>query len=294
MTRDTRRTRVILAVLLAGAFSLITVDARGDGTALVDLRRAAAALFAPAQQAATAIVRPVAGFVASMRQASTAQARIAELERENDALRLDVRTSEDAHRRAGELDGLLRLAGVGQYRVLPARIVALGPAQDFAATVTIDAGQVDGLTVDQTVVNGDGLVGRVKTVARTTATVVLAVDPTSAVGVRQEGTGEIGFAGGRGLQSLLHLVLLDPRSPLAKGDRLVTRGGAVFVAGVPVGEVVSVQARPGALTREATVAPFVDFTALDVVGVVVEPPRRDPRDAVLPRRPAGTSGDRAR
>jgi len=30
------------------------------------------------------------------------------------------------------------------------------------------------------------------------------------------------------------------------------------------------------------VRPYVDFTALDLVGVVVVPPRRDPRDAVLP------------
>ena len=48
-----------------------------------------------------------------------------------------------------------------------------------------------------------------------------------------------------------------------------------------------VQARPGSQTRAAVVGPYVDFTALDLVGVVVEPPRTDPRDAVLPPTPAG-------
>jgi rod shape-determining protein MreC len=37
------------------------------------------------------------------------------------------------------------------------------------------------------------------------------------------------------------------------------------------------------------VSPYVDFTSLDLVGIVVEPPRADPRDAVLPPRPASTS-----
>ena len=43
-----------------------------------------------------------------------------------------------------------------------------------------------------------------------------------------------------------------------------------------------VKGTPGSQTRTATIATYVDFTALDLVGVVVEPPRRDPRDAVLP------------
>ena len=39
-----------------------------------------------------------------------------------------------------------------------------------------------------TVINGDGLVGRVKTVDPSTATVLLAIDPESTVGARLEGT----------------------------------------------------------------------------------------------------------
>jgi len=52
-----------------------------------------------------------------------------------------------------------------------------------------------------------------------------------------------------------------------------------------VGVVRSVQGSPGSQTRTAVVEPYVDFTALDLVGVVVEPPRTDPRDGVLPPRP---------
>lgn len=76
---------------------------------------------------------------------------------------------------------LLRVAGAGRYRTLPAQVIAVGPAQGFAWTVTIDAGELDGLEVDMTVINGAGLVGRVVEVGPRTATVVLLVDATTSV-----------------------------------------------------------------------------------------------------------------
>ena len=85
--------------------------------------------------------------------------------------------------------------------------------------------------------------------------------------------------------------LLNGKAQVKNGDRLVTFGsqsGRPFVPGVPVGKVVEVQANAGQLTKTVLVEPFVQFTRLDLVGVVVVPPRTDPRDAVLP--PAPTPG----
>ena len=45
--------------------------------------------------------------------------------------------------------------------LVPARVVAMGPAQSFSRTVTIDAGTSSGIHPDMTVINNDGLVGRV-------------------------------------------------------------------------------------------------------------------------------------
>jgi len=78
---------------------------------------------------------------------------------------------------------LLRVAGAGQYRVLPARVVAVGAKQEFSWTVTIDAGTRDGISRDLTVLNGQGLVGRVVEVGPWTSTVLLAVDPRLPAGV---------------------------------------------------------------------------------------------------------------
>lgn len=285
MNRDTRRTRVILALLLLTSFTLVTLDFRGgDGGPVASLRRAAGDVFGPVEEGAAAVARPVSNLVDKVRGLGENEKTIKQLQEENDALRLQTRTSELARNRAAELDKLLRVSSVGQYKVLPAQVIALGPAQDFAWTATIDAGSRDGLRPDLTVVNGDGLVGRVKTVNLRTATVLLAIDPDSTVGIRMERSMDWGFAHGRG-RSPMSLELLDPQRAVTKGDRLVTRGGAVFAAGIPVGEIASVKSTPGANTKQATIKPYVDFTALDLVGVVVEPPRKDPRDAVLPPPP---------
>jgi rod shape-determining protein MreC len=296
MNRDTRRTRVLLALLLVTSVALITIDYRGsddDSSPLNGLRSAAAAVFGPVEQVAAAIARPVSDAVDGVGNIGGGGADAARLAKANQELKTKLRTSALDRNRARELDDLLHLAGAGRYRVVPARVIAIGSAQTFSWTVTLDAGTRDGIHPDMTVLNGDGLVGRVKTVGPTTSTVLLAVDPESSVGVRLEGSMEVGFTTGKGIGSGgdLDLRLLDGQSSVARGDRLVTfgsQGGRPYVPGVPVGRVVAVRGTPGSQTRTAVVAPYVDFTSLDLVAVVVEPPRKDPRDSVLPPRPSAT------
>jgi len=58
-----------------------------------------------------------------------------------------------------------------------------------------------------------------------------------------------------------------------------------YVAGVPVGVISKVVPRGGSLTALALVRPYVDFTALTVVGIVIAPPAQNPRFSVLPPAP---------
>ena len=292
MNRDTRRTRFLLALLLLTSVSLITVDYRGGERSPLDgVRSFAAAVFGPVEQGAAAVAGSVGGALDSVSTLGDGREETQRLRRENQELTRRLRTTELDRNRAAELDALLRLAGAGRYRIVPAQVIAIGPAQTFSWTVTVDAGTRDGVRADMTVLNGDGLVGRVKTAGPTTATVLLAVDPESSVGVRLEATMEVGFTTGQGVEDGgdLDLRLLDGQSTVVRGDRLVTfgsQGDTPYVPGVPVGSVRRVKGTPGSQTRTATISTYVDFTALDLVGVVVEPPRSDPRDAVLPPPPA--------
>ncbi|WP_031070455.1 rod shape-determining protein MreC [Streptomyces sp. NRRL S-118] len=286
--RDTRESRLLLVLLVAIAFALITVDIRGGEESPVDgARRAAATVFGPVEKSVASAVDPVGNAIAAVRDSGERHNRVAQLERENAALKARLGSDDRNRSRVRELDNLLKKAGSGQYGIKAAEVIAIGAAQGFSWTVTIDAGSADGIRRDMTVINGDGLVGRVTTVGPSTATVLLANDPDFTVGTRMERTDELGFATGQGDRPL-SVQFLNGKAKVKPGDRLVTFGSQAakpFVPGVPVGEVIRVDPSGGDLTRNVFVRPYVGFSKLDIVGVVVQAPRTDPRDTVLPPKP---------
>ncbi|MFF4949835.1 rod shape-determining protein MreC [Streptomyces chattanoogensis] len=287
--RDTRESRLLLVLLVAIAFALITVDIRGGEQSPLDgARQAAASAFGPVENGVAGVISPVGNAIGAVRDSGERHSRIARLEQENAALKAKLGSTDRNRSRAAQLDKMLKTAGAGQYGIKGAEVIAIGAAQGFSWTVTIDAGSRDGIARDMTVLNGDGLVGRVTTVGADTSTVLLANDPDFTVGTRMEKTNEIGFANGQGGRSL-RVQLLNGKAAVKRGDRLVTFGSSAdkpFVPGVPVGKIVKVEPSNGDLTRTLQVRPYVAFSQLDIVGVVVQPPREDPRDTVLPPKPA--------
>jgi rod shape-determining protein MreC len=147
---------------------------------------------------------------------------------------------------------------------------------DYSDTVTINVGSRDGVTANETVINGDGLVGTVVSVTSSTAAVQLLTDAGTTVGVRMTGDGQIGALSGSADtlsgSAPLKLTLFDANATLQVGQELVTFGsvgGRPYVPGVPVGTVSAVTTQPGSLTPTALVKPFADVTGLGVIGVVV-------------------------
>jgi rod shape-determining protein MreC len=278
-------------LLIAIAFALITVDIRGGQDSPVQgARQAAAAVFGPIENGVSSAVDPVGNAVAAVRDSDSRHDRIAQLEHDNTALKAKLGSDDRNRSRLNQLDKMLKMAGAGQYGIKGAEVIAIGAAQGFSWTVTIDVGSNDGIQRDMTVLNGDGLVGRVTTVGPDTATVLLANDPDFTVGTRMESSDELGFASGQGDRPL-RVEMLNGKAKIKKGDRLVTFGSQAdkpFVPGVPVGVVSRVDPSGGDLTRTIYVTPYVAFSKLDIVGVVVEAPRKDPRDTVLPAKPKPT------
>lgn len=283
-----RRTKLVLATLVVASLTFVILDLRGGDGPFSSARAAVSSVLGGVQRVAATVFSPITGFSEwwSTQVDQSGQIRI--LSAENSQLKSELLSAENDIARAQELDELLRVASVGRYRIVPAEIISVGTAQDYSWTVTIDAGSIDGVEVDMTVINGDGLVGRVLKVYNSTSTVVLLVDPSSAVGGRVAGSQEIGIVSGTGRQNSLQFQLLDPLGQVEAGDAIVTFGskdGRPYAPGLPIGEVVDVSGTAGALARVATVSPYADVSRLSVVGVVVRPPREDPRDSVLPDRP---------
>ena len=192
------------------------------------------------------MVRPITAIPDWFQTRDSMRAELSALEAENAELRSEVATSGYDRNRLEEYDGLTATAESLGLALVPARVVALGPSQSFCRTVTIDAGADAGLQPDQTVLNNDGLVGRVLRVTRTTATVLLVIDAGSVVGGRVGESMEMGFLRGRGDLGdggQLDLELVDQSEVPAKHDAVVTwgsDGGAPYVSGVPVGRVTAV------------------------------------------------------
>jgi rod shape-determining protein MreC len=282
--RDTRRTRILLGVLLAATFTLVTVDYR-TGRAGSGARGVAQSVFGPIETAASAVVRPIGRTASSLTHPNRYRQRADRLADENAQLKRQIAADAAVSREAAQLAKLRLIADRGQYRIAPARVTSVGDVTGTDWTVTINAGRGDGIKADELVLNDAGLVGRVETVTATSATVRLLCDPASHIGARLESTRLLGAISGGGGPGNLTFTLYDASFQVRKGDRLVTFGSADYAAGVPIGTVTKVLDSGQGLSRTAEVAPYVNIGTLDTVGVIVGKPAQDPGDRVLLPRP---------
>ena len=242
----------------------------------------------PSQAGVDTALRPFVDGAAWVRTQDGLIDEVDTLEAENARLRGEVATIDYDRNRLQEYDGLTRAAEQIGYALVPARVVGYGAAQSFSQTVTIDAGTRAGVRADQTVVNADGLVGRVIRVTSTTATVLLVIDADShgrRPGRAQHGGRVPAAAAATWTPTVraarLDLELVDQSIVPARGDAVVTWGsdrGAPYVSGRAGRPVTSVYSSLRDTTQRAEIDPYVDFGALDLVGVVV---------------PSGTESDRA-
>ena len=274
--RDTGRSRTVLGLLIFASITLITLDGtRGDESLLAPVRTVAANALGPAESVVATALRPITALPDRFRTVADLQERNNQLESENARLLARVRANDLVGQRGEEFDGLIDIANRQGFEIVPAQVVGFGPAQSFGLTVTIDAGTRDGVDSDMTVLNDTGLVGRVVSADTFTSTVLLIVDAESVVGGRVSSSRELGFLDGGGslnADGTLSMSLVDQTAVPQTGDTVVSWGspnGAPYVPAVPIGRVVSVQHSPRELSSIATIQPAVDFSSLDLVGVVI-------------------------
>jgi rod shape-determining protein MreC len=225
---DHRPSRAVMVALLLACLTLITLDYRGGANSPMEpARRAVGEVLGPVETGTTAAIRPFTAVPQWFRTRDALGHDLAQLRAENARLRSQAASAGYDRNRLAEFDDLTTAAGDLGYALVPARVVGLGPAQSFSRTVTIDAGARAGLRPDMTVINNDGLVGRILRVTRTTATVLLIVDTESVVGGRVGRSMEVGFVHGRGVlggDGRLDLELVDQSVVPAEDDTVVTFG----------------------------------------------------------------------
>jgi rod shape-determining protein MreC len=268
-----RRTAWLLAAVLSAQLVLVSVQApaaSGGGANLLEesVLRGVAPL--------TAMVDAVAGGFGrageGLRRQSSLVAENRELRAEAERLRLELMRLSAAE------DDLGRLARALAYEPLPPGKISVADVvyADHASwlkTLVVHTGRAP-VAVNQPVVDGAGLVGRVVLVSPPYAKVQLLTDRSAAVGAmlrrsRRQGVVRSGPDG-------LTLDFLPRHTPVEVGEAVVTSGtDGIYPRGLPVGTVAAVE--PGSeLFHLVRLEPAVDFTALDQVYLLGRSPAGAP------------------
>lgn len=272
-----RSARLLVVTLVSVSLVTITLDYRqGDSGPLAAMGDVALTVISPLQEAVSKVTKPIGNFFSTLvrlpsirRDNQELRSRVAELETE-------VATTTDVSARLNELEALLGLTeSLGpQISTTGAQVIANG-VSNFEWTITIDKGSSDGLAEGMPVVAAAGLVGRVTQIAPDSAVVQLIIDPDSFVAGRLDVSRTTGLVSGEAEHDL-RMGLVDTGTEVQPGEQVVTAGyripgiaEGVFPPGILIGSVSRVLPDEADLEKFITIRPAVDFSALDVVLVVL-------------------------
>ena len=270
-----RRVWGLFVALVLTALVLITIDFRDEAGPTETGRDVAAQGLAPFERGVSRALSPFRRFGDGVVDLFATRAENSRLRAEVTELRDRRRAFADLERELAETRALLGYRDDAGLRTAPARVIAVSPS-NFEWTLTIDAGERDGIVRGMAVVSADGLVGRVLLTTPTASRVLLAVDPNFSVASRSVGTSALGLVDGRGSDAM-RFAPLDPRQTVIDGDEIVTATfpGSAIPAGIPIGRVVAQDERSSRLSSVYALLPFVDVTRLDHVLVVLADPAAD-------------------
>ena len=130
-------------------------------------------------------------------------------------------------------------------KVLIAELIRID-LDPFTRRIVINKGDRDGLYDGQPLLDADGIIGQVIQVSTFSSTAMLITDPSHAIPVQLNSTGQRAIAVGNGRHGELELLHLANDTKLETGELLVSSGlGGRFPAGYPVARVTSVEHKPG-------------------------------------------------
>jgi len=274
MYRRNGRGRLLLLVFIALSIVVITLDFRqGEGGPLGRAKEISVAVVAPIQRGLTTIFRPVGNFFASVGELGSLRSDNAELKARLEAIEQEVREAEALKNDFAALSRLSELDEPwtsGDF--VNAQVIGTSPS-NYRWARFIDKGSEDGIRKNMAVVNADGLVGKVISVTRGDALVLLLIDPKAAAGARIENRRDTGKIQGNGEDQGLSLDLIGSNSEVFEADEVVTSGqDGVFPAGIPIGLVDRITGDVRRPDQQIVVEPWVDFTGLDYVRVLLDGP----------------------
>lgn len=274
MYRRTGRGRLLLVVFLGLCIVLITLDFRqGEGGPLDRAREISAAIVDPIQRGFATVFEPVGDFFSSLADLGDLRSDNARLEAENAEMSERIDEAELVEDENERLRGQL---GLDESYVSMERVnaeVISRPSSNFRWFVTIDKGGDDGIREDMAVITPDGLAGKIIETQGSTSTVLLLIDSEGAAAATVRGSRDVnGTIQGHGAGQPLSFDFVDPDVEVNEGDEVVTSyyNGGIFPPNIGIGTVSEVGTDSAAAQQDIEVEPYVDFTSLDFVLVLIE------------------------
>ena len=165
--KQVRRRRAVLALLVLSSFALLTAT---YGQQSGGLQRGVSAVFGPLQEGADRALKPARDLVNWFDETFDARGENDRLQRRrSQQLRTQVAAGETALSENDQLRKLLGLRAAGElplgFEPVTGRVIARSPTVWYS-TVTIDHGTSAGVAVNDPVISGDGLVGRITSATR--------------------------------------------------------------------------------------------------------------------------------
>jgi rod shape-determining protein MreC len=214
------------------------------------------------------------GIIGEMQSVLSVIPNVFELKQENEVLRrLNVNLSDEVSRlREARLENIrlremLDMKGRKDFSLLPADVIGKS-LHLLRNTITIDAGESDGVKSEMPIVSETGLVGKVVAISRHFSIGQLVINKdfrASARVQRSRVDGIIAWDGGE----MLQLKNVAKKQDVKEGDVIITSEySSVFPTGIKVGVVSRISEKPGSLFKDIDLTPAVDFPSLEQVFII--------------------------
>ena len=279
--KQVRRRRAVLVTLVIVSLILLSLSfSEADSGPIHSIQRGLASIFAPIEEGAGRALKPVRDAINWFDETFDARGENDKLKAELTDLRSQATEAEAALGENEELRGMLefeRDAGIQGYKSVNTRVIGRSPTVWYSQ-VTLDHGSSSGIKVDDPVVTGDGLVGRISDTTSGTAVVTMITDHRSAISARLLPEGPLGVIKPEvGDPDDLLLDFIQEDREVSKGQRLVTAGStateleSLFPYGIPIGEVTETELDAQETYQRVRVKPYANLRDFEFAQVLTSP-----------------------
>jgi rod shape-determining protein MreC len=278
--KTVRRRRAVLVLLVVLSLLLLTAYfGEAPNGRLHGVQRDFLTVVSPIQDGANKALKPVRDMFSWIDHTLHAKGQRDALLKQVDKLHRELIANQAEKRTYRELEAMYNLdnqLSVNDYHPVTATVVGKSP-NIWYATVVIDKGESAGVRVNDPVINGEGLVGKVAQVASDGAQVSLITDSTMGVSARLGTTNATGILQPKvGEPNDLLLQYLPANTLANPGDYVVTSGtvsspdDSLYPPGILIGQVTSVNEESA--YKSVNVRPAANLHDLDVVQVLTAAP----------------------